>query len=553
MSVSQPVNNLPQDARPAVQPFDPAVGHQEIWTGVIGGFFMLATCSAYSIYMAKTLPYGGPKVVDCLSWAPFGYSFQSIGRSYFDVLAMVSLSFALMVTWELRKGPVSRAVTLLTAFVGVYLCWIVALGSKPFVTGPSTLFMGWPWTDMEVAYALCGGAITAVWASGLGVLRGGATTLAPVGWALKTAVFRWLAGLALFGVAMTAFLSHPFYGGQYYENWRITASYMFTIYAMAGLPYAFVTNLMRKSIAEDRKDPGFVILTFFRAAMKSLARKDALHARRAFFNRSNLVTVRDIGVKLFFVPAMVTFLFINVNQLFAFFPKFFDQAAVMFAHAGGTQEIPVSFWSLFDYFFASAVHGMFLMDTSLGLVGYVCSSRWLGNKSKSVDPTLSGWMAALACYPPFNMLTNSYLPYSQNMPGMPIVDFTRLWFMDAAYADAMNNFAEFILRLVKLGSVMVLAWATMAFGLRFSNLTNRGIITRGPYAFVRHPAYIGKNIAWWCESVRNFSSPWQFLFLAASNFIYYLRAVTEERHLSNDRDYVAYCQRVKHRFIPGVW
>jgi len=26
------------------------------------------------------------------------------------------------------------------------------------------------------------------------------------------------------------------------------------------------------------------------------------------------------------------------------------------------------------------------------------------------------------------------------------------------------------------------AWATMAFGCRFSNLTNRGIVTRGPYS-----------------------------------------------------------------------
>lgn len=162
-------------------------------------------------------------------------------------------------------------------------------------------------------------------------------------------------------------------------------------------------------------------------------------------------------------------------------------------------------------------------------------------------------MAALACYPPFNALTGDYLPYDRNLPGTAIVDFTRVELLDAAYADAMNNFAEFGLRLVTLGSLTVYVWATMAFGLRFSNLTNRGIITRGPYAFIRHPAYISKNIAWWCENVRHFSSPWQFLFLAAWNLIYYLRAVTEERHLLNDRDYAAYCRRVRYKFIPGIW
>lgn len=553
MNGSQSVNNVPRDGRPDTPPFDPAIGRQEIWTGVIGGFFTLAICSAYAIYITKTLPDGGPRVLDCLSWMPSGYSYKSINRSYFDVLAVVSLSFALMATWELRKDPVRRAATLLAASVGVCLAWIVALGGKPFVAGPSAFFMGWYWTDMEVSLALCGGAITGVWASGLGAWRLGKSPLAPAVWALKTAVFRWLAGLALFGAAMVVFLSHPFYGDQYYGNWRITASYLFTIYAVAGLPYAFVTNLMRKSLAEDRKDPGFVILIFLRSAIKSLARKDTRHIRRAFFNRSNLVTVRDMGVKLFFIPAMLTFLFTNVNQLFAFVPKLFDQAAIIFSHAGGLLEGAEPLWALFDYFFASALHGIFLMDTSISLVGYVCSSRWLDNKSRSVDPTLSGWMAALSCYPPFNALTNNYLPYDMPHTGMAIVDFTHIKLLGAAYADAMNNFAEFALRLATLGAFTVYVWATMAFGLRFSNLTNRGIVTCGPYAFIRHPAYIAKTIAWWCENVRLFSSPWQFLFLAASNIIYYLRAMTEERHLRNDPDYAAYCRRVKHKFIPGVW
>jgi protein-S-isoprenylcysteine O-methyltransferase Ste14 len=35
--------------------------------------------------------------------------------------------------------------------------------------------------------------------------------------------------------------------------------------------------------------------------------------------------------------------------------------------------------------------------------------------------------------------------------------------------------------------------------------------------------------------------------------IYFLRAITEERFLGKDPEYVAYCQRVKYRFIPGVY
>jgi protein-S-isoprenylcysteine O-methyltransferase Ste14 len=33
---------------------------------------------------------------------------------------------------------------------------------------------------------------------------------------------------------------------------------------------------------------------------------------------------------------------------------------------------------------------------------------------------------------------------------------------------------------------------------------------------------------------------------------YYIRAITEERHLMADPYYQAYCQQVKYRFIPGV-
>jgi hypothetical protein len=40
-------------------------------------------------------------------------------------------------------------------------------------------------------------------------------------------------------------------------------------------------------------------------------------------------------------------------------------------------------------------------------------------------------------------------------------------------------------------------WCDACFGVRFSNLTNRGIITNGPYRFSKHPAYVIKNIRWW--------------------------------------------------------
>src|SRR3546814_4847877 len=70
----------------------------------------------------------------------------------------------------------------------------------------------------------------------------------------------------------------------------------------------------------------------------------------------------------------------------------------------------------------------------------------------------------------------------------------------------MHWFAGHPWLLSATGIVLVLltaiyAWATVAFGLRFSNLTHRGILTHGPYALSRHPAYLAKNLFWWCATL----------------------------------------------------
>ena len=53
----------------------------------------------------------------------------------------------------------------------------------------------------------------------------------------------------------------------------------------------------------------------------------------------------------------------------------------------------------------------------------------------------------------------------------------------------------------------VYAWATVAFGFRFSNLTHRGILTHGPYAWTKHPAYLSKNLFWWFAVLPFLASP----------------------------------------------
>lgn len=92
----------------------------------------------------------------------------------------------------------------------------------------------------------------------------------------------------------------------------------------------------------------------------------------------------------------------------------------------------------------------------------------------------------------------------------------------------------------------VYTWATVVFGPRFSNLTNRGIITSGPFRWTKHPAYISKNLSWWLIAVPFVSqqgagaAALNCLALLGVNAIYWIRAKTEERHLMQDPVYQEY-------------
>jgi hypothetical protein len=208
-----------------------------------------------------------------------------------------------------------------------------------------------------------------------------------------------------------------------------------------------------------------------------------------------------------------------------------DLAAMWLAQSPAPLDFQHAYTRLYDLFF--------MLDVLLATVTYSLTLRILDNHPRSVEPTLGGWIICVICYRP---LVDAQAPYIR-------------YELDNVYWG--DVFAPYPLLYVLWGSailflVLVYVWATAAFGLRFSNLTNRGIITHGPYRWVKHPAYLAKNLSWWMISVPFIAGAgWMTaiqscIMLGAVNLIYYLRAKSEERHLSADpvyRDYQSYIAR----------
>ena len=179
---------------------------------------------------------------------------------------------------------------------------------------------------------------------------------------------------------------------------------------------------------------------------------------------------------------------------------------------------------------------LFLIDVQIATVGYLLTMKPLDSHIRSANPFMQGWVAALICYPPLVLMSqNATIDYH--------VDTAEWSYWFADYPVLLSIWAALLIWLTG-----IYAWATVAFGLRFSNLTYRGVITHGPYAWTKHPAYLSKNTFWWCltlpflttsgdmiEGVRN------TLMICVVSLIYYWRARTEEAHLRlEDPAYVEY-------------
>jgi protein-S-isoprenylcysteine O-methyltransferase Ste14 len=217
-------------------------------------------------------------------------------------------------------------------------------------------------------------------------------------------------------------------------------------------------------------------------------------------------------VKAYFFPLMFVWLHNSVHELI-----YFDLTNASWANL-----------RLYDYLY-TLVFGVDLLFTT---AGYALSMRVIDTHIRSAEPTMLGWTVALFCYQPFfSLFEKQYVSYGGNI----------------AFGQWLEHSPT--VRAIWAGAIIALlatySLATVTFGVRFSNLTHRGILTGGPYRFSKHPAYLTKNLSWWLISIPFLHAPpttaiRHSIALACINTIYFLRARTEERHLSRDPEYVAY-------------
>lgn len=212
-----------------------------------------------------------------------------------------------------------------------------------------------------------------------------------------------------------------------------------------------------------------------------------------------------------------------------FFPLMFTYTTQNLGDFLQTDYTLNNFKAVYDflYFF------FFFIDVILASMGYFISMRIFDNHLRSAEPTGAGWLVALICYEPFwSMINQNYLRYHNDISWGSWLQAHPTWYV--------------IWGCMILCCLLVYIWATVMFGTRFSNLTHRGILTNGPYRWTKHPAYISKNLSWWLIAVPFLADkPWDVnlrscLLLAGLNLIYFARAKTEERHLSQDPTYVTY-------------
>ena len=194
-------------------------------------------------------------------------------------------------------------------------------------------------------------------------------------------------------------------------------------------------------------------------------------------------------------------------------------------------------WPLFVQLVTTFIYASLLAAI---IPGYLFGSRLFGNQVRRTELSWFGWAVTLSCY---NPLADGVFGHWVNYHAIqPRPSWATPW-VTLSGGTGVIAWA--------LGSLIIVFemfhwWGESIFGHRASNLTNRGIITNGPYRFCKHPVYVAKCLGWFVVWLPPFAGAsilqdirLTILWLGVCG-IYATRAWIEERLLSSDPVYVDY-------------
>jgi protein-S-isoprenylcysteine O-methyltransferase Ste14 len=106
---------------------------------------------------------------------------------------------------------------------------------------------------------------------------------------------------------------------------------------------------------------------------------------------------------------------------------------------------------------------------------------------------------------------------------------------------------------LQLAGLAVCVMSLFALGRSFGFVAaDRGLVTRGPYAVVRHPVHASYLLIQSVYLLQGISLR-NFLVMTLASGCNVGRALMEERLLTGSPAYGAYRRRVRWRLVPGTW
>jgi len=239
--------------------------------------------------------------------------------------------------------------------------------------------------------------------------------------------------------------------------------------------------------------------------------------------------LKSLLLRSYYIPIMICLLFIQTENFADGIDSFISEYTSGISHVGSIFKFVLTV-----YFFLATI------DVLFASIGYLIVFKALDSDIRSMDSTFFGWFICIICYPPF-------------WDAVLIASFFSNFYDNLTWYEWFDSHE---LLIYIWGTLTVLAMCfeaitTLTFGIRFSNIAFRGLITGGPFRYTKHPQYISKMFNRFFYYVPFLSlfgivgALQTLVMFMGLCFIYFLRARTEENHLAQYPEYIEYAKYIE--------